>query len=504
MNLTRLPNPPHPMSFASQSAWMQAAYQWMSDTKAQIEADSTASVYGQSAILSNAALTGTPTAPTASPGTNSTQIATTAFVATSFAPLNSPALTGTPTAPTPTAGNSSTDIATTAFVATSFAPLNSPAFTGTPTAPTPTAGNNSSQIATTAFVAAYAPLTSPAFSGTPTAPTAASGTSSTQLATTAFVAPSFDNVGRNLLHNGMFNIQQRGAGPFTSPGYTADRWRAFIVSDTASFSLVALSDADRAAIGDEAAQYALQNVFTGNSATGAFNEITQPIENVRRLGGKTITLSFWAKAASGTPSLGFNAFQGFGTGGSPSTAVQAQATGNLVTLSTTWTRYSTTLTIPSTSGKTLGTNNDHYTLLEIGFSSGATDSATFGGLGVQSGTIQLWGLQLEIGASLTPLEKIDPQIDIANCKRFYQAGNGQDLEFSGYATAGLDTGHSVPLIPQMRATPTTVNYNFGTLTNCTATLTAMSNNFLLCKTTASATGGFTAIGGWNASADLSP
>jgi hypothetical protein len=70
------------------------------------------------------ALTGTPTATTASPGTNTTQIATTAFVATSFAPLASPALTGTPTAPTASAGTSTTQIATTAFVATYFTPLS--------------------------------------------------------------------------------------------------------------------------------------------------------------------------------------------------------------------------------------------------------------------------------------------------------------------------------------------------------------------------------------------
>jgi hypothetical protein len=67
----------------------------------------------------NAALTGTPTAPTASVGTNTTQIATTAFVQAEtapFAPLASPALTGTPTAPTASAGTDTTQIATTAFV----------------------------------------------------------------------------------------------------------------------------------------------------------------------------------------------------------------------------------------------------------------------------------------------------------------------------------------------------------------------------------------------------
>ena len=65
------------------------------------------------------------------------------------APLASPALTGTPTAPTASAATSTTQIATTAFVQSQKA---SPAFTGIPTAPTAALGTNSTQLATTAFV----------------------------------------------------------------------------------------------------------------------------------------------------------------------------------------------------------------------------------------------------------------------------------------------------------------------------------------------------------------
>ena len=74
---------------------------------------------------------------------------------TSRAPLASPTFTGTPAAPTATAGTNTTQIATTAFVSTAIsnkAPLASPTFTGTPAAPTATAGTNTTQIATTAFV----------------------------------------------------------------------------------------------------------------------------------------------------------------------------------------------------------------------------------------------------------------------------------------------------------------------------------------------------------------
>jgi microcystin-dependent protein len=62
-------------------------------------------------------------------------------------------MTGTPTAPTQAAGDDSTKIATTAYVISQgYAKAASPAFTGTPTAPTPAPGDNSTKIATTEFV----------------------------------------------------------------------------------------------------------------------------------------------------------------------------------------------------------------------------------------------------------------------------------------------------------------------------------------------------------------
>ena len=78
----------------------------------------------------------------------------------------SPTLTGTPLAPTPASGTNTTQIATTAFVTTADntlettlqaaidlkADINSPTFTGDPKAPTPSTGDNDTSIATTAFV----------------------------------------------------------------------------------------------------------------------------------------------------------------------------------------------------------------------------------------------------------------------------------------------------------------------------------------------------------------
>ena len=84
-----------------------------------------------------------------------TAIGTTA--APVLAKLASPTFTGTPAAPTAAGGTNTTQIATTAYVVTagnSKADLVSPTFTGTPAAPTAAANTNTTQIATTAYVVA--------------------------------------------------------------------------------------------------------------------------------------------------------------------------------------------------------------------------------------------------------------------------------------------------------------------------------------------------------------
>lgn len=99
---------------------------------------------------------GVPLAPTASAGTNTTQIATTAFVKTAVDNKAVPsATTTTPKMDGTAAVGSETTWAKGDHVHptdTSRAPLASPALTGIPTAPTATDGNNSTQIATTAYV----------------------------------------------------------------------------------------------------------------------------------------------------------------------------------------------------------------------------------------------------------------------------------------------------------------------------------------------------------------
>ncbi|EZE16559.1 tail protein, partial [Escherichia coli O123:H11 str. 2009C-3307] len=106
------------------------------------------------------------------------------------APIESPSLTGTPTAPTAAQGTNSTQIANTAFVKAAITALiNGAPGTLDTLKEIAAAINNDPNYSTTInnALALKAPLASPALTGVPTAPTAAQGTNNTQIATTAYV-----------------------------------------------------------------------------------------------------------------------------------------------------------------------------------------------------------------------------------------------------------------------------------------------------------------------------
>ena len=97
-------------------------------TEIDTEFNNIATAVATKADLNSPTFIGTPVAPTASAGTNTTQLATTAFVIADTVAertatvtltnktLTSPTLTGTPVAPTAALNTSTTQVATTAFV----------------------------------------------------------------------------------------------------------------------------------------------------------------------------------------------------------------------------------------------------------------------------------------------------------------------------------------------------------------------------------------------------
>lgn len=266
-----------------------------------------------------------------------------------------------------------------------------------------------------------------------------------------------------------------------------------------SVSQPALADADRLAIGDEAARFTLQNVFVGSATVNSSNGVAQRIEDVRRLSGKTVAISFWAKATSSTPKIGVSLTQSFGTGGSPSANVRTQV-GTTAALSTTWTRYQFTQAIPSASGKTFGSNlNTDWTALELWCSDTSNQFSV--GVGQQSGTVQFWGMQVEIGSAVTPLEKRDPQTELSLCERFYQVY--ASMQFSILATsAGAFTTEALPHRTTMRATPSGTVIS-PTYTNASAlTLSPQSSGATATSFTASASGIASVLATVALSADL--
>ena len=219
------------------------------------------------ATLASPAFTGVPTAPTAASGTDSTQIATTAFVQDAIeaqtipsGSSTTPKMNGTATVGTENAWAHGDHIHPTD---TSRAPLASPTFTGTPAAPTATAGTNTTQLATTAFVqtaiSGKAPLASPALTGTPTAPTATTGTSTTQIATTAFVQNTMANAGvkrrTGTITAGQLStsvsLQVPGsqyygvfAGAFATQGTSSVMTDVTVTESGVTFTIAAASDTD--------------------------------------------------------------------------------------------------------------------------------------------------------------------------------------------------------------------------------------------------------------------
>jgi hypothetical protein len=122
------------------------------------------------ALLSGATFTGTLSAPTPSPGTDSTVVATTEWVKQlDYAPLNAPQFVGNPRAPTPSLSDNDTSIATTAFVKgqgyiTSSA-LSPYLLSSTAASTYQTIAGMSSYLTTATAASTYAPLAGATFTG---------------------------------------------------------------------------------------------------------------------------------------------------------------------------------------------------------------------------------------------------------------------------------------------------------------------------------------------------
>jgi hypothetical protein len=263
---------------------------------------------------------------------------------------------------------------------------------------------------------------------------------------------------RNKIINGNFDVWQRATSQ-TSSGYgSADRWTCFHDGSTKTVSrqTFALGQTDV----PNNSKYFMRHVVTSVPGAGNYVIMDQRIEGVETLSSKTITLSFWARAdASKNIAVEFQ--QNFGTGESPSTSVLGIGS-QLVALTTSWTRYTVTVDIPSVSGKTLGTDSNDNMRIRFWFDAGSNYNAVAASLGQQSGTFDLAQIQIEEGSVATPFEQRPIGMELSLCQRYYEEGR---ISQSGYNITTSSTFASIPFMVSKRTSPT-------------VTLTAGTNIFL--------------------------
>jgi hypothetical protein len=257
--------------------------------------------------------------------------------------------------------------------------------------------------------------------------------------------------GKNKIINGDFNVNQRNFSSTTSGDFLFDRFGATISGGTVTSTAQTFTPGTAPVSGYEARNY-LRMVTSGQSAAGDYAILRQYIEDVRTFAGQTVTLSFWAQAGSGTPSVAADIFQYFGTGGSPSSTVFVS--GQKTAITTSWARYSFTFTIPAISGKTVGTNPDHYLGVRLFVSAGSTYNSNTNSLGIQNGTFNLWGFQLEAGSTVTAFQTATGTLqgELAACQRYFQVIAVSQAWGTWYSTTDAALMAGLPVA--MRVTPT--------------------------------------------------
>jgi len=267
--------------------------------------------------------------------------------------------------------------------------------------------------------------------------------------------------GKNAVINGDFLINQRVFTSNTTTGnYNFDRWLQ--QNSGGSFTVTPQTFTPGAApVATYEGRNFIQGVTASQSAAGDYAIITQRIEDVTRYAGTTVTISFFAKANTGTPKIGVEVKQNFGSGGSPSVTVSTPAGAS--TLTTSFARYSVSVAIPSISGKTLGTTaNTSYLELNLWTSAGATYATPASSIGIQNFTASIWGVQLEYASAATYFTTATGTLqgELSACQRYYVRFNSEQaygVFGFGFASGSAMTG-AIIMPVRLRALPSSVDY----------------------------------------------
>ena len=165
-------------------------------------------------------------------------------------------------------------------------------------------------------------------------------------------------VGDNLFVNGSLHIWQMGTSFINVGGYLADQWILNYVNCNVSTNRLTLNPAEIYGL-----RYCMRVAVTNFGAGGGGGaNLRQPVEDVSTLAGKSAVVSFYARAGAAGMSMAVRGQQHFGTGGSAAVGLGG---GGVIALSTAWTRHSVVVTVPSTSGKTAGSNHNLQVIFDF-------------------------------------------------------------------------------------------------------------------------------------------
>ena len=207
--------------------------------------------------------------------------------------------------------------------------------------------------------------------------------------------------GKNLVVNGAMTISQRGTSfsSISSDQYTLDRFIAFHTSVAPTITQESLS------VGQTDLPSEFRNYLRFAAGTGAaFLGFGTRIEDVSKYYG-TYKLSFYAKGTNPAGgSFQQRMIQRFGTGGSS----QVITDNGTFTVTSSWQRFEIDVTVPSVSGKTIGTGS----YLQFQFTQPSGDAGT------SAWTLDITGVQLEVGQA-TPFEHRSFGDEMLRCQRYF-------------------------------------------------------------------------------------
>ena len=256
-------------------------------------------------------------------------------------------------------------------------------------------------------------------------------------------------VNLNRIINGNFDIWQRGTSQTTAGYGSADRWQMYAVGGTFTASRQSFALGQTAVPGEPTYFHRTATVL--GVGAGSERHLTQAVEDVRTFAGQQLTVSFWAKAdAAKNISIEFE--QIFGTGGSPSAIVDAIGVLK-VALTTSWQKITHTVSVPSISGKTLGTDGNSKLHFNIWFDAGSALNARTNSLGQQSGTFDIAQVQVEAGAAATPFERRSIGTELSLCQRYYEV---LDIDSRGLTAQATTLTNTAYFKATKRSTPTAV------------------------------------------------